>query len=87
MRGVSTHRALSRWLWLSRLGSVAEQAVLSSDDEWPDRTFGSVDVDQLVAFLTVPPQFFTVVCQIADGFAQGVLRLHLQLHLLIQLFN
>ena len=54
-RGAATHRALDRRLWQfrpyckvehwpSRLGCVAKQPILSSDDEGPDRTLGGVVV-------------------------------------------
>lgn len=63
MRGAATHRALGRWrsgsldqavklsTCRSAFGRIAEQPVLSSDDEGPDRTLGSVLVDCQVAFL------------------------------------
>jgi hypothetical protein len=54
-------------------GGVAEQPVLSSDDEGADRAFGSIVVDQQIAFLDIPLQLAPVTCQVADGFAQSIL--------------
>lgn len=54
-------------------GRIAEQPVLSSDHEGADRTFGGIVVDRQVAFLNVRSQFAPVTCQVADGFAKGVL--------------
>ena len=65
----------------SAFGRIAEQPVLSSDDEGPDRTLCGVVVDRQVAFLDIPFEFVPVTRQVADGFAQGVLRRNLWLRL------
>jgi len=54
-------------------GRIAEQPVLSSDHEGPDRTLGGIVIDRQVAFLYVPFQFVPIACQVADGFAESVL--------------
>lgn len=55
---------------------VAEQPDFSADDKRSDRTLGSVVVDGQVAFLNVPLEFFPVVCQVGDRFAESVLCSH-----------
>ena len=57
-------------------GRIAEQPVLPSDDEGPDRTLGGVVVDGQVALLDVPFQFAPVVCQVGNNLAKCILRGH-----------
>lgn len=57
-------------------GRIAEQPVLPSDDEGPDRTLSGAVIDGQAALLDVPFQFVPVVYQVGNGFARCILRGH-----------
>ena len=60
-------------------GRVAEQPVLASDNEGPDRTLCRIVVDRQVTGFGLAHQLDPVAGQVADGFAQCILRRHLWL--------
>lgn len=70
VKWIAGHRAFGR---------VAEQPILAPDNEGPDRTLCRIVVDRQVTGFGVAHQLDPVAGQVADGFAQCILRRHLWL--------
>lgn len=68
-------------------GRVTEEPVLSTDDKRANGALGSVVVDRQVAMFDVAFQLAPIAGQVADSFAQGILRCDLRLRFLDPAFQ